>query len=327
MTRRHLFIGFGLSISAVLCGGAFYRIDWATFRQALSELNPAIFVPMLGLAFVGLTLRSWRWRVLAGSPGSLSTFLRAASLGYLGNLIYPLRAGEAIRIVVLSRQAEVPLGISASSSLADRLLDLVVFATLSLVAVATVSRQASETFVTAVAIVAMGATAVAVFVLLANGPVESILRRLHEVRPSEWLGSLLKFFLDAVEIRHVFRRKEAVFALLVLTLLITATDVLSVYLLLKAFGWQLPILAAVTLVSFIALGSALPAAPGYIGVYQAASVLALGMFGLASSAALAFSVVFHLFVLAFFTLAGLITIVSGIKFPKAVQDKKRFGSE
>jgi glycosyltransferase 2 family protein len=53
----------------------------------------------------------------------------------------------------------------------------------------------------------------------------------------------------------------------------------------------LPVQAAMTVGVFLAIGSLLPAAPGYVGIYQVACVLGLKWYGIGESAALAYSVV------------------------------------
>ncbi|HNQ63717.1 MAG TPA: lysylphosphatidylglycerol synthase domain-containing protein, partial [Syntrophorhabdaceae bacterium] len=79
-------------------------------------------------------------------------------------------------------------------------------------------------------------------------------------------------------------------------------DSIVVWFIIMAFGWQLPFFAAITLAVFIEAGSSLPSAPGYIGIFQIACVLALKIYSVDESSAVAFSVVFQLltFTLIFF---------------------------
>jgi hypothetical protein len=75
------------------------------------------------------------------------------------------------------------------------------------------------------------------------------------------------------------------------TVLAYCVDYAILWLFLGAFEWSLPIHAAMTVGVLLAIGSMLPAAPGYIGIYQIACLLALGPYGIGESAALAYSVV------------------------------------
>ncbi|RIK31062.1 MAG: hypothetical protein DCC55_36795 [Chloroflexi bacterium] len=66
------------------------------------------------------------------------------------------------------------------------------------------------------------------------------------------------------------------------------------WLVILAFGWTLPFWAAVTVGVFVAAGTSLPSAPGYVGVYQAACMLALGIYGIDGASAVAYAAVLQL---------------------------------
>jgi len=59
------------------------------------------------------------------------------------------------------------------------------------------------------------------------------------------------------------------------------------------FDWHLPPVSPVTVWVFLALATALPAAPGFVGLYQGACILALGIYGIDGSRALVFALVFQ----------------------------------
>jgi hypothetical protein len=60
---------------------------------------------------------------------------------------------------------------------------------------------------------------------------------------------------------------------------------------------------------FLAIGSLLPAAPGYVGIYQVACVLALRWYGINESAALAYSVVMQGTTLAVILALGAVAVL------------------
>jgi hypothetical protein len=69
----------------------------------------------------------------------------------------------------------------------------------------------------------------------------------------------------------------------------------SYLLAMRAFGIEEGYFAALFLQSVITLGVALPAAPGYVGTYQVAAVIALHeVYGVAEGTTLAFAFGFHL---------------------------------
>jgi hypothetical protein len=95
-------------------------------------------------------------------------------------------------------------------------------------------------------------------------------------------------------------------------------DYCALWLMLRAFEWSLPVQAAMTVGVFLAIGSLLPAAPGYVGIYQVACVLALKWYGISESAALAYSVVAQgATLLAIFALGALVALRYGMSLGAA----------
>jgi hypothetical protein len=134
---------------------------------------------------------------------------------------------------------------------------------------------------------------VAAFIaLLAFGAhLKPLVRYLSSALPGHWSERIPRWYgqlLDACgELASPGRLARA----MAFTVIAYCVDYGIFWLFLIAFEWSLPIHAAMTIGVLLAIGSMLPAAPGYIGIYQVACVLALGPYGVGESAALAYSVV------------------------------------
>jgi uncharacterized membrane protein YbhN (UPF0104 family) len=68
---------------------------------------------------------------------------------------------------------------------------------------------------------------------------------------------------------------------------------LGAWALFRAVHLELPMLAGWTVMAFVGFGVSIPSAPGYIGVWHAASVLALSMFGVAQAPAFGYAILYH----------------------------------
>jgi uncharacterized membrane protein YbhN (UPF0104 family) len=93
------------------------------------------------------------------------------------------------------------------------------------------------------------------------------------------------------------------------SLAIWVVIVLSVWTGFRAASLELPMTAALCVIAFIGLGVSLPSSPGFIGVIQAATVLALSFFGVAKADALGFSLLLHASQFVPVTLWGLLLLV------------------
>jgi uncharacterized protein (TIRG00374 family) len=71
---------------------------------------------------------SIRWQFLLRSikPVTLRALFPLVSIGYMGNNIYPARAGEVLRAVILKRKEGVPVSASLATIIVERIFDGVV---------------------------------------------------------------------------------------------------------------------------------------------------------------------------------------------------------
>jgi uncharacterized membrane protein YbhN (UPF0104 family) len=77
------------------------------------------------------------------------------------------------------------------------------------------------------------------------------------------------------------------------------------YAAMQAFDLPLPAAAAVFLMIVTNLGMVVPSAPGYVGVFEGLTVMALNPYGVDPNQALAYSLALHIMVYGFFIVVGL----------------------
>ena len=97
---------------------------WVTMRDA----KYGWLVPGVAVYFLGVWVRAWRWHYLLRPLKSVSTrtMFPIVAIGYMGNNIYPARAGEVLRAVVLKRKEAVPVSASLATIIVERVYDGVV---------------------------------------------------------------------------------------------------------------------------------------------------------------------------------------------------------
>jgi glycosyltransferase 2 family protein len=78
---------------------------------------------------------------------------------------------------------------------------------------------------------------------------------------------------------------------------------------LKAVHLDLPMLAGWVVLAFVGLGVSIPSAPGYVGVFHAAAVLATKIFGVSETDGFGYGIVFHASAFITVTLLGWIFLV------------------
>ena len=291
MKRLHhpLTVAAGVAISAVALWIAVRGIDWAQTLDAMRRVDLEQLAFALAFLVAGIFLRAERWRIVITLPVPRRSTYRATAVGFFFNYVYPARAGDVIKVLSLHRVTGQSLVRTGASAAIDRLIDVDVLL-LSTTAVFWLAPElplGRNLFYA----ISGGLTAVVILALCPIG--ERLLRRASvylEGRPDQPMRTTLqrlaeRFLNFRAELLAGHRR----WSLMAAAALVVAADYLSVFFLLRAFGWQLPLLAPVAVWAIVSLGAALPSAPAGIGVHQLACILALGIFTIPAADAFAFS--------------------------------------
>jgi uncharacterized protein (TIRG00374 family) len=297
---------FGFIFSALLVIIILSRIDWQLFLTTIQQLQPVWLILTAALIIFGVFIRSLRWNLITGySIKNFWHFFDAATLGYLGNLIYPARAGELMRIVALKRFIPITEGCAISSAVIDRLADGIMLPFFIFIVVEYFGKNIE--IPTAVRLFALLFVLISILLFLFIIWGETIrgnyIRKLPLI-PGSWIEKLSSWYSEAHAGASKLKNPRLFFIVIFLSIFVFLTDSLAYYLLFNAFGWSLPFLAAVIVCIFIFAGSALPSTPGYFGIYQLACILALSPFGITGTASVAYSLVIQCISYAIFLMIG-----------------------
>ena len=107
----------GVLISVFFITLVLKDLDLSAFWSEVGRANYWWLIPGVGLYFVAVWARAWRWHYLLRPLKAISTakIFPIVAIGYMGNNVYPARAGEVLRAAVLNRKEDI----SISASLAD----------------------------------------------------------------------------------------------------------------------------------------------------------------------------------------------------------------
>lgn len=244
------------------------------------------------ISAVSLFLRAVRWRILLNAEARLGigTVFRANMVGYLGNNFLPARAGEVLRSVLISRASPLSNTYVLTTALGERLMDVIAVVFAAALALLWVNPKPVwlAEFSRSMIVVA-GAGVLFVAIVPHTGTlIERCLGRLPlQPRARKFLLGISAQVLLGLRAFHSAARLTGFAAL---TAVIWSADGLTVLVTARSLGLEIPFAGAILLLTAMALGSALPSAPGYIGIYQFAAVMVLTPFGIARDEAFAYSV-------------------------------------
>jgi uncharacterized protein (TIRG00374 family) len=295
---RSVRIGLSLAISAVFLFFAARGVDWAEAARSLARVNYWYVVPMIAATVWTLYIRAQRWRVLlrpVGTP-SMRNLVAATNIGFMANMVLPLRMGEVIRPVMLSRKENEPLGGILATIVLERVFDLLMVVLLfgvsaTLVGVSDTLRQWGYRLCGIAVIMGGGVAFVRWQEALALRLLHAVLRPLP-TKIAEPVEHFFGGFVKALEILDSPRTfLEIVSWSLFLWVVIVSVQASA----LLAFDLPVPLLlASIVVTAITAIAVSAPSAPGYIGAFQLGCTLALAIFSVQKDQAFAFSIVLHL---------------------------------
>lgn len=285
---------FGWLLALAIAGALVYfacrGVHWA---EVLRTISGARWQPLTAAAAIATGtyfLRAVRWRILLNAEGrcGIATVFWANMAGYLGNNVLPARGGELLRTVLISRQSELSKMYVLTTALSERLMDViavVLASSLVLLGIEPKPRwMADASRGGAVAAVA----AVLAVALLPRA--ERLLRRIVERLPlAAGLRRRVLPLLDQGLLGlKAFHDRGRLAGFAALTAIVWLGDAVVATQVGRSLGLAISFPVALLLLSGLALGSALPSTPGYVGIYQFAAVTILTPFGISRDGALAY---------------------------------------
>jgi hypothetical protein len=292
---RALRIGISVAISALFLALAVRRVEWRESLAALQRANYLYLVPLMGAGIWTLYIRAQRWRVFLKPIGvpPIRPLFHATNIGFMANMLLPLRAGEVIRPVLASRQVGLPLGGVLATIVLERIFDM--FTVLLLFGLSVMIVPLSEQAITW----GWMLTGLAAFIGASMGFLRwqedlalRLIRRFCDLLPGRLGASAYGFaagFIKALEILGSPADFARAFAWSLYLWMVIA--------LLNGIGlvmFHLPVQSALVVTAIIAIAVSVPSAPGYIGSFQLGCVVGLAMYSVTESDAIAFSFVHHL---------------------------------
>ena len=287
----------GVALSGVFVWLAVRDVDFDRVARALREASWWPLLPALAALALATLLRALRWQALfhRETRPPLPAVADAMLIGLLFNAILPARAGEAARIVALYRETGTSRAESLATAVAERVYDVLALLLLLFVA---------APFLPDVSWLGKAAVAAGVLAALIAAAVFALVR--WRERPAVWaLRHLARGGLVGVErteraARNLvaglasFRDPSIALRAFSLTVASWLVLALSSWLVLLGFdfadaGFGAGLLATIA----TALVLVVPAAPGGVGQYEAAAIVALSAFAVDRSRALSYGVVLH----------------------------------
>jgi len=301
---KRWYVWVGLLISVVFVWFALSGLRLEDFWLAIKHARYAWLLPGVGVYFVAVWVRAWRWHYLLEPIKHIPTRLTfpITAIGYMGNNIYPARAGEVLRAVVLKRRHSVAISAALATIIVERIFDGVVMLAFVFINLPELARLTTDSGlignIQQVALIGTGLFlgALLIFLLAAMFPArgahiaETIVTRLAPVRARPSVLSVIHRFLGGL---ISLRSPAHVLMVFVTSVLIWLLETGKYWFVMQAFDFRVSFFALMLMNGIVNLATTIPSAPGYIGTFDAPGIAVLTAYGVDQAAAAGYTLVLH----------------------------------
>ncbi len=294
----------GVLISIVFIWLSLRGLKLNEFWSTVQKANYFWLIPGVGVYFIGVWVRAWRWHYLLKPIKEIPTrtMFPITTIGYMGNNIYPARAGEVLRAVILKRKEGVPVSASLATIIVERIFDGVVMLAFVFVNLSELAKLSGASgFVGNIqqaAIVGTGFFLGALFVFLLAAMFPQVtakigLRLIERITPQRLhirIISVMNKFLDGLaSLRSPYNVLMVFFTSVIIWLLETG----KYWFVMHAFNFKVSFFALMLMNGIVNLATTLPSAPGYIGTFDAPGIAVLTAYGVDQATAAGYTLTLH----------------------------------
>lgn len=316
-----LLVGSLMSAAALYL--AFRNVPFNELWRYLGTIQYGWILPSTALILLSFFLRALRWQIILLETGKLSFWqaFHPLMIGFMMNCILPARVGEIARPVLLKKQRGIPISTGLSTVVAERVFDILLLITLFAILFSSIADRPdlqrtyfglnlnSELLISvAWSMVRLSIALLFFIALLTIGFTRNLIKNsvLQIARGANKLGSrigsitgtICKFTIKIIDNFYIgltmVKRPARLIAAAGLTILIWAVSALSYWVFaLGCPGIDLSFVELTTVMVVICFFIALPSVPGFWGLWEAAGVFGLALFGIAEKDALGFTLINH----------------------------------
>lgn len=299
----------GWAVSLLCLALIAWKVDVSSAIAALNHFSwPFALLSLAGLGF-GYAIRIVRWAVMLNATGA-SVRPVACAAPFLGSIalnnVLPFRAGDVIRATVFPAAIGVGRSAAIGSIIMERLLDLLTLVLFLAVGASVLRGPSLPSWLVdgAILLSVIGVAALAI-ILLVSAPLARVLSRKAEALfPSKLSTKVLRALIRLLESCAHMSMPRVLAKVIALSALVWLGEALAYYAVMLGFGFELPALSALLVMSFVTLSTLVPSSPGYVGTFHLAAISVMVLMGTTEDVATSFAILCHLMLWLPTTLAG-----------------------
>ncbi len=302
---------FGTIVSALFLYFSLSGVDFLDIKKSFADVNYFFLLQALFFFTAILFLKSIRWGIILSSIKQVSqaNLFPITCVGNMAVILFPFRLGEFVKPYLISNSNSIPLSASLSTVFVERVLDSLCI--LAIVVYTFITLDIPEWFIKAgysFAVTSFIISLTGFFFYLNTRLRFKILNPLVKIISEKLYKKVEVFFYDFSQGFLIISNLRKTVLTIFLSVLIWLFATLAIYSLYYFQGLHLSFGSAFVVLAIIAIGVSVPTAPGFLGNFQFACILALSLFNISKADAIAFSIIYYILGFGINILLGLVFI-------------------
>ena len=273
---------------------AFKDFQFSDFKASIQEVEIIYLVIATFLLWGSVWLRAlrWKWLFKKADYPSVPSLYRAELIGYFGNNVLPLRLGELLRSYIVGKENHLSKSFVIGTVVLERLMDMFALISLALLLLLIYPLEESiRDYVLWSGIILIFTLTIFLF----------ILPRIKVIKANHKILIIIKQIVDGL----LSISKEKLIPVIISSLLIWCIYWMDVFLLQRAFQFNLSWAQVLTVLVISSVALSIPSAPGMIGTFHAAvKYTMVDLFAFSANEGNSFAILMHAYGYILFTLLG-----------------------
>ena len=262
----------GLAVSIFFMWLVLRKLHLSEVWLAMRTARYLWILPGIAVYLVGLAVRTWRWHYLLRPlrPVSVGKLFPVVCIGYMGNNIFPARAGELIRSYTLKQREGVSVSASLATVVIERVFDGLVMLLFVFVALPFAPLPQTLRNVVIVFSVLFGVALLIFFAIAARPQRASALydRVARRFLPPALLVKTQGLFDRFLTGLHSLRSGRDVLMIFATSVVIWLAETVKYWFVMHAFSFTVPFIVLMLMNGVVNLATTIPSSPGYVGTFD-----------------------------------------------------------
>lgn len=308
--KKNLLILLQLLITLIFLYLTFHNIHLHTLIQAFLKVNYYFLVLAIIPQFVGIIFLALREKFLLRQMYNFKfrDLFKASLLGCVGNNILPLRAGEFLKVLYWAKKSHESYISLLSIAFLERVFDLLCLLFLFIMASKKILLQLGVQLEGVIIFLTL--VILPIFILLfldwkykKEFTLHHSLKKILGEKITNYTNDFLNKLMKGL---RILGSGENTFLALFFSILYWISNLLGTAMILYACHIPVSVEQVVIILLAISFGTAIPAAPGFIGTWDYFAKMALVLYGVNQSIAASFAIISHFISIVPITLIGIL---------------------